>query len=309
MHTGLILEILEDDAWVLFLTSNDTWSKKVRKLSNEELSLFGFPKKEKFTYFAPVVRPAHDATADGRTFPEYRIRALEQEFGPSPLVKIEAQIYEKIRPRMPKKTLYDILKEEIGEQELRKNEKLMAFATGKLLPRNEIFSAIRALPKLRDEFFFRRESKTLGIQLQWSKSGQVLKKQRLSECRSLEGLGQVAKLNPADLSAFEEGIQCPSYQDMLKICNVMPQVPPDFTIPTSVPFFGEVLAIELGRMNKKNPGIFGVWTARTRIRDSRFIDIMAGKRPNANEIKRISALIPGLPPYRDRNDEFDWIKS
>lgn len=308
VHTGLILDTFNEEAWVLFLTSNDTWSYQARKLTDEELSFFGFPKKEKQTFFAPVVRPILDATPGDILFPEHRVKELELEFGPSPLLRNNKYIFRNIKPKMPKRTLFDILSSLIEEQELQCNKQLMSFAVGKLLPRCDILSAIQVLPILIEEFFFRRESKTLGVQLQWSKSGKIFKKYRQDEHRSLEGLAQVTKLNPQDIIAFEEGIQCPSYLEMITICDAMPEIPQGFTIPTSIPFYGEVLMMEVNKQLKKNPRFFEKLSSNIRMKESRFIDLVRGKRPSINEMKRISTFFPGLPPYREMIHGFDWLK-
>lgn len=79
-HIGVVLDASEEDVWLLFCTSNPYWNPKSRKLTTEELSLLGFPKRSRTTYFAPVYQPRNVMSLMEHTFPQHRVEELLKEF-------------------------------------------------------------------------------------------------------------------------------------------------------------------------------------------------------------------------------------
>lgn len=63
----------------LFVTSNPRWSRRARRLTDDEAALLGKPVGI-VDYFAPVIREASDFTPGATTFPKHRVEALLVEF-------------------------------------------------------------------------------------------------------------------------------------------------------------------------------------------------------------------------------------
>lgn len=80
-HNAIVLDGSKEELWLLFCTSSRHWNPMARKLTTDELSLLGFPKKSKSsTYFAPVYRPRSIVSVTDVVFPAYRVDELRREF-------------------------------------------------------------------------------------------------------------------------------------------------------------------------------------------------------------------------------------
>lgn len=79
-HHALLISVKENDARMLFLTSNDLWNSKCRLITKEERVLLGRPNWGHENYFAPVTRPKEFFQPLGFEFPKHRVRELHREF-------------------------------------------------------------------------------------------------------------------------------------------------------------------------------------------------------------------------------------
>lgn len=77
-HIGVVIDIQNNNALVVFCTSNNMWNKRARKATKEELNLFLLKRK---TYLAPVIRPISELHNMKYSFPTFRIEQLIKEFG------------------------------------------------------------------------------------------------------------------------------------------------------------------------------------------------------------------------------------
>lgn len=86
-HIGIVLDIVDDTAHMIFLSMNPLWSTKYREASKQELNTiynlaFGMVKKHKTTYLCKVERliPIDDLTVIGSTLPEDMFKNICAEF-------------------------------------------------------------------------------------------------------------------------------------------------------------------------------------------------------------------------------------
>jgi len=320
VHTALILDVSENkqDAWALFLTSNPLWNKRSRQLTSDELAHFGFPEEdEKHTYFAPVIRPLSDAVDAELDYPEPRVEALAQEF-PSPfappvlsLPKDKYPAIRNVNPVMPSRSFYDLFSQETKKLKIDKivipDDKaalLHPFVRGEtILPRHELQSLVSHIPAL-EKFFTRRASITIPIQVSWELSGRVLAEYRESKQVPRPLLAARLGLPDRDVMAFEAGIQCPSYHEMLVIQGLLPGIPDEWSLPTSTPLMVDIVFMKFARLRIH----LNTLSSKTRIPQNRIYDILVNfKKPSAFEIQRLSGLFGPLPPWRPWNEKIDQM--
>lgn len=318
-HTGLVLDVSEDgDAWALFLTSNPKWNKRCRPVTHDELSLFGFSKKDEVqTYFAPVVRPAQDAHRSRLTFPDHRVSELVEEFGPSPflppVISLPAEIFPPVRerrssfPTVPLSHFIDLAIDEAGGLNgwtQSDGERLGRVAWGlDDLPRAELIQLCSILPGL-PRFFTRRSSITLSLQTRWAAIGSVLADYR--ERRSVPA-GLMARrigITDREYRGFENGLLCPSYDEMLTIQALLPGIPDAWTLPTSVPLLADCIVLQARKRN----WVLNSIASRLRIPLRRIEEVVRdGHIPSDTEMRKLRVLFADLPPWRPPYKALDGL--
>jgi len=326
VHTALILGVSEDgrDAWALFLTSKPDWNKRARALTGEELAHFGFPEKSDLTYFAPVIRPASDIHETDLFYPEPRVDDLVREFGPSPFLPpvftLPNDIYPQlrnIRAEMPKLSFLDLFNREVNKLDNQARNKFdqvfkefdsgrfVKFVRGEiLLPRQDLKRVVSLIPGL-ESFFIRRASITIPVQAAWEVSGRVLNEYRESQKIPRPLLAARLGIPDHDVMAFEAGIQCPSYSEMLAIQAFVPGIPEEWSLPTSTPLLADVIFMRFTRMKWK----FNVLSSKTRISQERIREILVGlERPSHVELKHLSNVLGPLPPWRPWTEAIDYVE-
>lgn len=317
-HTGVVLDVSDDgEAWALFLTSNPTWNRRSRRLTLDELSLCGFPLKEGMTtYFAPVVRPARDAHHSGLMFPEHRLTDLASEFGPSPFlppaVSLPSEMFPPVKTRRssfskePLARHFDRGTHRIGATTWSKEEldRLSRVCWGLVdMPRSELIQLCSLLPEVRD-FFTRRSSITFSLQARWGTIGAHLAEHRERRAVPLQLMARRMGVTDQEFRGFENGLLCPSFDEMLTIQALLPGIPDEWTLPTSVPLLADVLILQMRRRNWKMNQI----SSQMRIPMPRVDEIIvATKRPSDPEMEKLSRLFPGLPPWRPCYKELDQL--
>ena len=300
VHSGIILSVSTDkkDVWALFMTTNPDWNRKSRLATQDEISLCGFP-QGKETYLAPVIRPAQDASAAEFKFPAARVEELRKEFGPDPfaplIFSLPDDIYPPVRivkPQMPKKMLYEYLTEQSTYPDMDRLEK---YLTGLItLSRSELRKLVSLHPKTQ-EFFCRRASSSISLQVVWERIGRILSEHMYWQKIPRKLLAARAGLPEHDILAFESGLQCPSYQEMLTIVAFLPDIPDEWSLPSSVPLMSSCIAWAIFHsgwtLNKT--------TSAVRIAHERLLEIiLGGACPSHEEVKRLKIVCHELPPWR-----------
>jgi hypothetical protein len=330
-HCAFLLEIEvhEGNAWALFLTTNPLWSERSRQATDEELSFTGFSiDNTRTTYLVPVVRPIVDASPSGNSITPHRLGDLREEFGPSPFIRQIPNIpsrpslpdlgkapIREVHPKQPEMTLTGYFISLVSELAARVGEdNLPAVLTDKangsfflgigFVRRSVLMNLVRVLPALQDLFFIRRSSLTLQCQAHWMKNAQILKAHRESLGFDIGQVASVMGLPVTDLESFENAKQCPSYKEMLTLANILPGLPDEFSLPSSVPWFVDVIFDTLRRRHMK----FMSMLSATRMNSNRIDKIIAGSSiPTKQEILRLKSLFPNLPPYRRFDNALDMI--
>lgn len=322
-HLAFLLGLKGDDAWALFLTSNPYWNPRCRAASEEELSFTGFPIKEDVTtYLASVVRPVLDATPSGNVLPDHRTQNLICEFGPDPLVTTARTVLpymEKfppirtVTPKMPKRTLFGWISALRNSPKMKwpfppeheRFEEIGYFLSGNgWVLRSELVQLVRGCPDLEHEFFHRRASHSVNCQAHWTRNGDVLKTHRQKLGVGRADVAAIIGLPERDISHFEEGIQCPSYNELLGLCAILPEMPDEFSLPSSVPLLADHISDYLARRNMR----ISMMRSACRIQQGRIDAIsMWCQPPTSDEWKRMSAIVPNLPPWRPYMKEIDEL--
>lgn len=318
-HTGVVLDVSEDgDAWALFLTSNPRWNKRCRLVTHDELSFFGFSKKDDVdTYFAPVVRPAQDAHHSKLTFPDHRVSDLVEEFGPSPflppVISLPSEIFPPVRERrssfstVPLSYFIDSAIEKLGGLNgwtKADGERLGRVAWGlDDLPRSELIELCSLLPGLSG-FFTRRSSLTLSLQTRWSSIGSVLAEYR--ERRNVPAglLARRMGVTDREYRGFENGLLCPSYDEMLTVQALLPGIPDSWTLPTSVPLLADCMVLQARKRN----WVLNSIASRLRIPLRRVEEIVREvQKPTDGEMRKLRTIFPDLPPWRPLYKALDGL--
>jgi len=307
IHNAIILSVSQDkrDAWTLFLTSNPKWNRKSRLATSDELALCGVP-KSKETFLAPVVRPVQDASVVSATFPEDRVTSLSKEFGPDPfaplIFTLPPDMYPPVRvvkPQMPKKLLHEYLlveaKKKSNVAAFPDKDALKDFLGGEaVLPRSGLRKLISGYPALT-EFFVRRSSVTMSLQVVWERTGRILAEHLAEQKIPRKLLAARMGVPERDILAFETGLQVPSYQEMLTIAAFLPEIPDEWSLPSSVPLLCDCVSIAL---------IHSGWSfqkaaSAVRIPYQRLHDMLVmAMRPTNDELKRLKTICPEIPPWR-----------
>lgn len=318
-HTGVVLDVSEDgDAWALFLTSNPRWNKKCRLITLDELSFFGFSKKDGVdTYFAPVVRPAQDAHSSKLTFPDHRVSDLVEEFGPSPflppVISLPSEIFPPIRERrssfstIPLSHFIDKAVDKLGGLNgwtQADGERLGRVAWGlDDLPRSELIELCSILPGLPG-FFTRRSSLTLSLQTRWASVGSVLADYRERRNVPAELMARRIGITNREYRGFENGLLCPSYDEMLTVQALLPGIPDSWTLPTSVPLLADCMVLQARRRG----WVLNSIASRLRIPLHRVEEIVREvQRPTKEEMKKLRTLFTDLPPWRPPYKDLDGL--
>jgi hypothetical protein len=318
-HTGVVLDVSEDgDAWTLFLTSNPHWNKRCRPLTLDELTLCGFAKKDdRQTYFAPVVRPSQDAYPSDVTFPDHRVLDLVEEFGPSPFlppaISLPAEIFPPVKRQrssfssVPLSRYVDRAIAKLGgvhDWDKADSHRLGRVAWGlDDLPRSELMQLCAMLPGLT-EFFTRRPSVSLSLQSRWAKIGAVLGDYR--EKRGVPGPLMARRMGVTDREyrAFENGLLCPSHNEMLTIMAMLPGIPDEWTLPTSVPLLADCLLVQMRRRRWFTDNV----SSKLRIPLHRVNEILIDiQKPTEPEMKKLRTIFQDLPPWRPLYLELDGL--
>ncbi len=310
-HTGVVLDVSGDgkEAWTLFLTSNPNWNKRCRPVTVDELSLCGFSKKDDVqTYFAPVVRPAQDAYQSGVRFPEHRVEDLIEEFGPSPFsppaISLPGDIFPPVRERRsqfcraPLSRLIDSAIDKLGglkdwsEQE---GERLGRVAWGlDDLPRSELIGLCKTLPSITD-FFTRRSSATVSLQIRWARIGSVLADYREGKGVPAQLMARRMGVTDREYRGFENGLLSPSLDEMYTIMAMLPGIPDEWTLPTSVPLLADCLL----NCMKQRRWHLNMVSSQLRISQERVRRIFVhADEPTDGEMKKLRSLFQDLPPWR-----------
>jgi len=79
-HTAVLLRVSEEQSCMLFVTKNPYWGKVSRELTEDEVALLGYPYRGNSSYFVPVWRPNEYMIATGKSYPDYRVKELLEEF-------------------------------------------------------------------------------------------------------------------------------------------------------------------------------------------------------------------------------------
>lgn len=318
-HTGVVLDVSEDgDAWALFLTSNPRWNNRCRPLTIDELTLCGFSKKDDVqTYFAPVVRPANDAYPSPITFPDHRVTDLVEEFGPSPFlppaISLPAEIFPPVREKRPEFATAPLSR--FVDQAIAKlggvhnwdksdGQRLGRMAWGlDDLPRSELMKLCAMLPGL-SSFFTRRPSVSLSLQTRWAKIGAVLEEYR--EKRGVPGPLMARRMGVTDREYrwFENGLLCPSYNEMLTIMAMLPGIPDAWTLPTSVPLLADCILIQMKRRRWYTDNVSSKLRMTLRRVNEILIEV---QKPTELEMKKLRSLFQALPPWRPLYMELDGL--
>jgi hypothetical protein len=312
VHSGIVLSVSPDkkDVWALFLTSNPQWNRKARLATQDEITLCGFP-QQKETFLAPVVRPVQDVSATELKFSEHRVEELGKEFGPDPFAPLvftlPVDMYPPVRivkPQMPKRTLQEYFstaarKKPSGYPD---QDQLEKYLTGQItLPRSELRKLLSVYPSL-EEFFCRRASVTMSLQAVWERIGRILAEHMYWQKIPRKLLAMRMGLPERDVLAFESGLQCPSYQEMLTTAALLPGIPDEWSLPSSVPLMGDCVARALFH-HKWLPNKAA---STIRIPYNRITEILIeGARPSHEEMKRLRTICPELPPWRSYADYLD----
>ncbi len=314
-HWAIVLNLSDDtkEAWSLFLTSNPLWNRRSRKASSDELAMCGF-NATKETFLAPVIRPVSDAKSHGIYFPPDRVEEFKKEFAPDPfaefIFKLPDDIYPPtriVKSEMPAMSLIDFFtKGKYDDNGLSEEERLEfhRYTSGlKVLPRSRLKFFLSKFP-LMERFFVRRKSITLSLQVTWEATGRILAEFLEKKKIPRKLLAARAGLPERDILDFEEGIQCPSYTEMLTMVAFLPGVPDEWCLPATVPLFSDVLAISMSRHG---------WTdakasAALRIPHSRIVNIVYDQcRPSITELKRFQVVCRDLPPWRQYAHYLDGL--
>lgn len=316
-HSGIILSLSPDkkDAWTLFLTSSPLWNRKARLATKDEIALCGFP-YSKETFLAPVVRPVQDASASDVGYPDARVDELKLEFGPDPfaplIFTLPADIYPPsriIKPQMPKKHLHDYIDHEIRKKapdsyRPPNGNQIESYLHCKsVLPRSELKRFIGAYASFAD-FFCRRASITMSLQVVWERTGRILAEHLDQQKIPRKLLAARMGLPERDILAFETGLQCPSYQEMLTISALLPDLPDEWSLPCSSPLLSDCVSISIIR----NGWTISRAASVARIPHDRLQDILVMTiRPTGEETKRLRIICRELPPWRAYWNELDGL--
>jgi len=316
-HSGIILSLSQDkrDAWTLFLTSNPLWNRKARQATKDEIALCGFPQSRE-TFLAPVVRPVLDASASDVKYPDARVADLKSEFGPDPfaplIFTLPADIYPPsriVKPQMPKKHLHDYIADEIQKKVPNSyrppDGKLIEsyLHCKSMLPRSELRRFVSAYSSFA-EFFCRRASVTMSLQVAWERTGSILAEHLDHQKIPRKLLAARMGLSERDILAFETGLQCPSYQEMLTISALLPDLPDEWSLPCSSPLLSDCVSIAM---------VHNGWTLSrlasvARIPYDRIQEIIVMTlRPTGTEMQRLRTICRELPPWRAYWDELDGL--
>jgi len=318
-HTGVVLDVSEDgDAWALFLTSNPRWNKRCRPLTADELALCGFSKKDDVqTYFAPVIRPANDAYPSDISFPDHRVLDLSNEFGPSPFlppaISLPPDIYPPVKRKKsefttaPLSRFFDQAIAKHGgvhDWEHSDGQRLGRVAWGlDDLPRSELQRVCAMLPGVPG-FFTRRPSISLSLQTRWAKTGSVLEEYR--EKRGVPGPLMARRIGITDREyrGFENGLLCPAWGEMLAIQAMLPGIPDEWTLPTSVPLLADCILIQMRQRRWYTDNV----SSKLRMPLKRVNDILiSSKKPTDAEMVKLRTLFQTLPPWRPLYAELDGL--
>ncbi len=312
-HFAIVLNVSEDkkDAWSLFLTSNPIWNRRSRRASPDELALCGF-NATKETFLAPVIRPVSDAHSHGISFPLDRLEALKSEFSPDPFAEYIFQLPKDIYPpvKIVKSTMpaFSLLEHLLNGRYdgLVPDEQLQMhryFSGLTVAPRSKLRAYISQFPSM-EKFFVRRKSITLSLQVTWESTGRILSEFLQKKKIPRQLLAARAGFPERDILDFEEGIQCPSYQEMLTLMAFLPGMPDEWSLPATVPLLSDVLIQALNRHG---------WTdakasAALRIPHDRIGRILYEEvRPNPTELKRFEVVCRDLPPWRQYAHHLDGL--
>ncbi len=315
VHTGIVLDELDGDLWAVFLTSNPEWNRKCRPASLEEVSLCGFPSGPKRTYLAPVVRPSQDAYETDKLFPKHRVEELSEEFGPSPFappaISLPSEMFpdiRSVRPSMPEKLLIRIMGECFEKAGIHDGwskdqvDRFQRIGSGlDEMSRSELVSICSLVPGLTS-FFTRRASVTMGLQRRWASIGSILESYRTEQKVPLSLMARRMGLADREYARFENGLECPSYDEMLTVQAMLPGLPDSWTLPTSVPLLLECIGMQAVRRKMTVASICSLTRIPRRRLDGMFLD---AKRPSDVDMKRLRMAFPGLPPWRPCYRELD----
>lgn len=78
-HRAIVIDIDNQLALALFISSNPHWNPHARLASKEELAIAGYHAKQA-SYLIPVIRSIKDFIFFGLSFPDYRLQELREEF-------------------------------------------------------------------------------------------------------------------------------------------------------------------------------------------------------------------------------------
>src|SRR5271157_2132350 len=305
-HSGIVLSLSQAgrDAWTLFLTSNSLWNRKARLATKDEVALCGFP-QSKETFLAPVVRPVMDASASDIKYSDARVEELKIEFGPDPfaplIFTLPADIYPPsriVKPQMPKKHLHEYITNEARKKapdpyqptDAKQIESYLYCKS--VLPRSELKRFINAYSSFA-EFFCRRASITMSLQAVWERTGRILAEHLEKQKIPRKLLAARMGLPERDILAFETGLQCPSYQEMLTLSALLPDLSDEWSLPCSSPLLSDCVTVTMVHSGLMLPRAASV----TRIPFNRLHDILImTDRPTGEEVKRLRIICREIPP-------------
>lgn len=313
-HRAVILSLSPDgqDAWALFLTSNPSWNRKSRQATRDELGLCGFA-SSKQTFFAPVIRPTSDASVAGVRFDDSRLHELRKEFGPDPFAPLIFTLPDdmypparSVRPQMPPDHLYLIIRSakmrEVVYYDEDQTREMMDYLAGRgSISRSDLKRLVKASPDI-EKFFGRRPSSTLSLQMNWERIGKILTEFMAEKRIPRKLLAARMGLTEKEILAFEVGVQCPSFTEMLTISALLEGLPEKWSLPCTVPLFADCINLAITRIGWNYQRASSV----CRIPYNRLESLLVrGAKPSNQEIKRFGTICRDLPPWRPFSRDLD----
>jgi hypothetical protein len=135
----------------------------------------------------------------------------------------------------------------------------------------------------------------MSLQVVWEQTGKILAEHLEQQKIPRKLLAARMGLPERDILEFETGLQCPSYQELLTAVALLPDIPDDWSIPSSIPLLCDCVTMAL---------IHSAWTfqkaaSTVRIPYGRLQEILvSGKRPSFEEMRRLKTICPDIPPWR-----------
>lgn len=170
-------------------------------------------------------------------------------------------------------------------------EELVDLLGDRLRSMKHLYALIEALPEVRS-YFGRRAAYDAAMAKGWDSSEDFARhreREGLSREEQAAGLGMTEE----DLASLERGEFSPSIDEYERIVKI-----PEFSrrqLAVGIPEVSSVVRM----FAKRNRWRHNKLASQVRIPINRLFDIMDGKAPNADEVRRLRNLMPDLPSWRE----------